>query len=123
MFIVLEYMHIKISVLGHKRPFLVWSQTSGSHTSWSQKGGHKRGEQAVGNRTWIYMVNASPEYEVVPVNTLVAEETVTTCQTPGRSFSATQTAHSALRVTDLSGTQPVQQTLPSLPAITRPQGT
>ena len=28
---------LKILVLGHKCPFLVWSQTS-----WSQKGGHKR---------------------------------------------------------------------------------
>ena len=34
--------YFKILVLGHKRPFLVWSQTSGSQTSWSQKGGHKR---------------------------------------------------------------------------------
>ena len=29
-------------MLGHKRPFLVWSQMSGSQTSWSQKGGHNR---------------------------------------------------------------------------------
>ena len=29
--------HFKILVLGHKCPFLVWPQTSGS-----QKGGHKR---------------------------------------------------------------------------------
>ena len=43
-------------VLGHKRPFLVWSQTSGSQTSWSQKGcnkspGHKRpGHKGLGHK-------------------------------------------------------------------------
>ena len=36
------YGYFKILVLGHKRPYLVWSQTSGSQMSWSQKGGHKR---------------------------------------------------------------------------------
>ena len=36
------YGYYKILVFGHKRPFLVWSQTSGSQTSRSQKDGHKR---------------------------------------------------------------------------------
>ena len=41
----------QIFVLGHKRPFLVWSQTSGSQTSWSQKGGHKRpGHKRLGHK-------------------------------------------------------------------------
>ena len=33
--------YLKILVLGHKRPFLVWSPTCRSQMSWSQKGGYK----------------------------------------------------------------------------------